>query len=669
MIIVHVSGFTDEQWDQYIRRRQLIDRWSSSTIQEEPKLKSFKQVNNNLPELDSYNGILPQDYWDKWEKKTYEELTPAMSWVNPDKLWAVASRLKYKDKQGRLQRAMVNLSRGALIGCKGPSRLPTSHPNSQSAADYGVRVADSLQTWIKEGLCFGPLRPEEMPWDDYTTNSITVKLKPNGKARICINMSAPYKRPSDPEGAPASVNSGIDSDEFPTSMSSTQSFCTSLMRSGTPSKFCKLDWVSAYKHVAVNKSDHKLQCFQFGGRLFGELMLTFGCSSSAGLYDDLAKLIMELATIAAKADDRLINQILDDVVGCSHKGDSMVEQFYDAYRAISEEVGVSLADEADPDKAFRAASIRKVFGISYDLERWVWYISDDKLIPLLISLSDVKENSKIGNGHMMSLNGKLNHYMWLVPGGPWQRGFLLRLQDSTKPTGFMFDVTETVKKQAAWWITNLKAAREESKILDPRPMSSLTPISVFTDAAGGDAGKIKNGIGGFAPPGDWCYMPWPKLIRENRGNTDGVKFAHKLCTLEGFAALCGLVSIPERARNKEVVIHCDNAAFVAVYRKHHSKCQYAYTVAKALYDVGVGLACRVRVEKTRRCSSEGEIAADALSKGNWEEAWDCMPNKKVDPSRLPAALLKWIVNPTGDMELGNKILSDMSTYTKVLYLK
>ena len=68
-----------------------------------------------------------------------------------------------------------------------------------------------------------------------------------------------------------------------------------------------------------------------------------------------------------------------------------------------------MADEADPDKAFRAASIGKVFGISYDLERWVWYISDDKLIPLLISLSDVKENSKIGNGHMMSLNGKLNH--------------------------------------------------------------------------------------------------------------------------------------------------------------------------------------------------------------------------------------------------------------------
>ena len=75
----------------------------------------------------------------------------------------------------------------------------------------------------------------------------------------------------------------------------------------------------------------------------------FGCSSSAGLYDHLTKLLRELATIASGADDWLINQILDDVVGCSHEGDPMIKQFYDAYRAISEEVGVSLADKTDPD--------------------------------------------------------------------------------------------------------------------------------------------------------------------------------------------------------------------------------------------------------------------------------------------------------------------------------
>ena len=80
-------------------------------------------------------------------------------------------------------------------------------------------------------------------------------------------------------------------------------------------------------------------------------------------------------------------------------------------------------------------------------------------------------------------------------------------------------------------------------------MGRMNPIHVYTDAAGGDPTKIKNGIGSFTPPEDWCYVPWPEIIRVNRSNSDGVKFAHKLCSLEGFAAVCGLASIPDLARN------------------------------------------------------------------------------------------------------------------------
>ena len=300
-----------------------------------------------------------------------------------------------------------------------------------------------------------------MPWDDFTTNSITVKLKPNGKARICINMSVPYKKVPDPAGSPSSVNSGIDSNQFPTQMSSTHSFCTFLTRCRTPSMFCKLDWNSAYKHIAVNSEDHKLQCFEFGGPLFGELMLTFGGSSSAGIYDDIAKLVKQLATKKANVDDRVVNQILDDVVCCGPEGDGSVERFHDSYRAIAEEIGVSLADDSDKDKAFRSSSVGKVFGITYDLKRWVWSLSEDKLVPLLMSLSIVEKGSSIDNGHMMSLNGKLNHYMGLVPGGSWQRGFLLRLQDSTKPHNFIFQIPSVAKLQAEWWSRNLRAAMEE----------------------------------------------------------------------------------------------------------------------------------------------------------------------------------------------------------------
>ena len=108
---------------------------------------------------------------------------------------------------------------------------------------------------------------------------------------------------------------------------------------------------------------------------------------------------------------------------------------------------------------------------------------------------------------------------------------------------------------------------------------------------------------------------------------------------------------------------------MGVYKKHHSKCAYSYTLAKAIYDVGRGLGCQVNVVKTRRCSNAPEIAADALSVGDWERAWEHMPLKEVDPRRLPVVLLRWIQNPYPDLSIGKAILEEMSTYTNVLFKK
>ena len=123
---------------------------------------------------------------------------------------------------------MTRLQNGADIGCKGDCRLPTNKPSSDSAYQYGVLVADSLQSWIKAGLCYGPLLTSEMPWKKFTINPMTVELKPNSKARICINMLAIYKRSSEPAGTPPSVNSGINKEKFPATMSSTKTFLVSF---------------------------------------------------------------------------------------------------------------------------------------------------------------------------------------------------------------------------------------------------------------------------------------------------------------------------------------------------------------------------------------------------------------------------------------------------------
>ena len=112
--------------------------------------------------------------------------------------------------------------------------------------------------------------------------------------------------------------------------------------------------------------------------------------------------------------------------------------------------------------------------------------------------------------------------------------------------------------------------------------------------------------------------------------------------------------------NGEVRLLVDNAGFVGVYGKRHSKCPFAYKIAKPVYDLDVGLACVVRVVKTRRMSGTGEAVADALSKGDWDRAWELIPYKNTDPEKIPRALLRWIQDPEPDLYLGEKILRELS---------
>ena len=77
---------------------------------------------------------------------------------------------------------------------------------------------------------------------------------------------------------------------------------------------------------------------------------------------------------------------------------------------------------------------------------------------------------------------------------------------------------------------------------------------------------------------------------------------------------------------------------------------------------------KVSVVKTKRCSGEGELAVDALSKGDWVKTRLYIPDKNIEPEFVPRVLLRWLNNPVPDLDLGQKALSEMSTFTKVLHL-
>ena len=63
----------------------------------------------------------------------------------------------------------------------------------------------------------------------------------------------------------------------------------------------------------------------------------------------------------------------------------------------------------------------------------------------------------------------------------------------------MIKITHQARDQAMWRLGNIRAATENSTIMNPRTMEMMGPVHILSNDAGRDAGNIKNGIGAFTP--------------------------------------------------------------------------------------------------------------------------------------------------------------------------
>ena len=245
-----LTSFSPTLWADLNGRKRLISKYQHGRLPPRLEPKVFQQVHTEIPVLSNYHGKLPAQYWSCWTKRSVQSLVQTRSWVQEDEVRNLAAKVDFPDK-ARLERVLARIKDGAELRCEGAARLPTKMPNNPSVYKYGVRVADILQDMIKDGLVWGPLLPEEVPWRDYTINPLQTKIKPNSKVRPIVNMSSPYIKKGDPANKPSSVNSGIKKAKTPATMGSSRSFIMSLARAGCPAEMCKLDWVAG-KTPAIN---------------------------------------------------------------------------------------------------------------------------------------------------------------------------------------------------------------------------------------------------------------------------------------------------------------------------------------------------------------------------------------------------------------------------------
>ena len=615
--------------------------------------KKFK-AKHELPDLGNYRGGAPVSFWEKFPKNYTEG---GKSMIDGMKLKAMAEATGcWQEADGVILR---DLTQGANIGCRGQFRAASVSKNAESAYLFPKEITDAIASWITKGFAKGPY---DKPEEGAKVNGIMCKQKPNGSARIILNLSAP-------DGC--SVNEGIVAEDFPATMSSTAKWLEVLDKAGLGALMLKADWADAYKHIGVRKPDIKLQWFSWLDKYFAELCLVFGAASSVGIFDRVAKLVLKIVLGYSMFPADQVCQHLDDLCAASSKeeSDSLV-RLEKVYRMVAKAVGVVLCSTEDPEKAFSPCTRGLVLGVLYDTENWTWEIPGEKITRLAHQIRAVLDAEEVKQGEIWSLAGRIMHYAPLIPGGRLNLCHIMQANAESTDRKHMVQVTVALKRQLFFWLTMVKASSGCCSI--PAPMTPLPAwaLDFYTDSAGGSMDGSARGAGGVC--GRWWFqLPWGNKINGGALADDGKKLGRKMSALELVGPLACLAAGLPLCRGRPARIWVDNSGAVQIWRKGYATtCQLSSCLVRAIACIADAVDCQVDLVDVTRCSSTGPILADDLSKGLFGRfktnaataGWE-LNNL---PATIPRALLQWVDNPVVDDDLGQRILLELSADNNVL---
>ena len=177
-----VAGFWKSgllEWD-YWEAEELKEKADSIILPEEWPPKPWKPSNENVKILEEYGEVLSDEYWDSWIKYSVEDaMKDYGSWVCSKTLRERLQKIGYPITS-HVTRVLDYVENGVEIGCTGEGRLPTRKKNCPSAQVHGAKLADMIQQWCRDKICWGPLKKEELPWDDVSIAPLKAVPKPNG---------------------------------------------------------------------------------------------------------------------------------------------------------------------------------------------------------------------------------------------------------------------------------------------------------------------------------------------------------------------------------------------------------------------------------------------------------------------------------------------------------
>ena len=302
------------------------------------------------------------------------------------------------------------------------------------------------------------------------------------------------------------MNQFISKDEYPPKMGGLKEIIFALNYCGRGAVFTKSDWNAAYKHVAVQQKQLRYQWFMWLQKYFLELCLIFGCVSSVGLYDRLARLIWMIAAAIEMYPYFLIIQHLDDLIMIGRGDDGRVQKVYQRYLDVCTKTGISLQEPKDAasDKAFGPTTEGSMLGIWFNTVTWKWWLSSDKVLRYANDLTDLLQTEETSQRTIWESVGKILYVSYLIPESKYYTCSLLKTNNQSEDPKARIKITEEMKREIRWWIPMVRLVGEGMPI--PPTYNVCPPLALEAD---NDAarGSKKGAPGCGIVMGDaWAYL-------------------------------------------------------------------------------------------------------------------------------------------------------------------
>ena len=156
-------------------------------------------------------------------------------------------------------------------------------------------------------------------------------------------------------------------------------------------------------------------------------------------------------------------------------------------------------------------------------------------------------------------------------------------------------------------------------------------------------------------------LKWSKLINSDaRADCCQARWRFKLSFLELCGHMLHICAFVDKNKGKSCVTQIDNAGTVRLWQKGYSlRCSTTDTLLRACAFVAEVCDTKAYVRKVRRRSTTNAVAADALSKSDYQEFDKVYLKKEQWARKVPKSFTEWLKQPYQTQDLGPAIVKDL----------